>query len=96
MDDLPVITALNGGYVMRHQLNDLGYGDPQIRGAVKARILTRVRHGTYVMTAAWAAMTESERHRVVARSVLDKLGSGVIASHQTAAATTDSTSTTST
>lgn len=86
MDDVHLITQVNGGYVMRHQLNDHGYSDASIRRALRAGVLRRVRHGTYVMASAWAAMTPSERHCVLARSVLKKLGPGVVASHQTAAA----------
>lgn len=86
MDDVHLITQVNGGYVMRHQLNDHGYSDAWIRHALRAAILRRVRHGTYVMASTWAAMSATERHCVVARSVLDKLGPGVVASHQTAAA----------
>lgn len=86
MDDLNLIIEINGGYVMRHQLNDIGHSDTAIRRAVKAGILKRIRHGTYVLAAAWAAMSPAERHCVLARSVLIKLGPGVIASHHTAAA----------
>ena len=31
MDDLTPIAAANGGYLMRHQLNDLGLHDAAIR-----------------------------------------------------------------
>lgn len=81
-----MIIDINGGYVMRHQLNDIGHSDTAIRRALKEGILRRVRHGTYVLAASWAQMSDAERHRVLARSVLTKLGPGVVASHQTAAA----------
>jgi len=86
MDDLHLVTSVNGGYVMRHQLNDLGYSDAQIRKALRDNILQRVRHGTYVPSATWSSMSTTQRHCVLARSVLDKLGKGVVASHHTAAA----------
>ncbi len=86
MDDLHLIIDVNGGYVMRHQLNDIGHSDVAIRRAVKAGILKRVRHGTYVFATAWAQMSATQRHCVLARSVLLKLGPGVVASHHTAAA----------
>lgn len=86
MDDLRLVIQLNGGYVMRHQLNDIGHDDAAIRRAMRAGVLTRVRHGTYVLTSAWSAMSAAQRHCVLARSVLDKLGPGVVASHSTAAA----------
>jgi len=86
MDDLHLVIAVNGGYVMRHQLNDIGHDDAAIRRAVRAGVLKRVRHGTYVMASVWATMTATERHCVLARSVLEKLGPSVVASHHTAAA----------
>lgn len=80
-----MVIEINGGYVMRHQLNSIGHSDASIRRAVTVGILKRVRHGTYVLAAAWAQMPATERHRILARSVLTKLGPGVVASHQTAA-----------
>ncbi|MET0450077.1 MAG: type IV toxin-antitoxin system AbiEi family antitoxin domain-containing protein, partial [Aeromicrobium sp.] len=74
MDDLTHIAEVNGGYLMRHQLNDLGYSDSMIRQAMRARLLRRVRHGTYVVKAVWDLLTPSQRHAVLTRSVLDKLG----------------------
>jgi hypothetical protein len=89
MDDLEPVIRLNGGYVMRHQLNAIGHDDAAIRRAVRARILRRVRHGTYVLAAAWEHLTDTQRHRVIARSVLHKLGPECVASHHTAAALLD-------
>lgn len=86
MDDLAPIAALNGGYLMRHQLNDLGQSDAMIRQAMRAGRLLRVRHGTYVVAEVWRLLSATERHAVLTRSVLDKLGSGVAATHQSAAA----------
>jgi len=86
MDDLQLVADVNGGYLMRHQLNDIGYSDAHIRRAVRANLLRRVRHGTYVLASSWSQLSDTERHRVIARSVLTKLGPGVVASHHTAAA----------
>ncbi|MCD9197215.1 type IV toxin-antitoxin system AbiEi family antitoxin domain-containing protein [Aeromicrobium wangtongii] len=86
MDDLTVIAEANGGYLMRHQLNDLGYSDAMIRQAMRAGVLRRVRHGTYVPQRGWDLMTESQQHAVITRSILDKLGPQVVATHQSAAA----------
>lgn len=86
MDDLAPIAELNGGYVMRHQLNDLGYSDALIRQALRAGLLHRVRHGTYVVKQVWVLLSASEQHAVVTRSILDKLGPNVVATHQSAAA----------
>lgn len=86
MDELAPIAELNGGYLMRHQLNDLGYSDALIRRARRDGLLTRLRHGTYVVSAVWRMLSATQRHAVLVRSVLDKLGSSVVASHQSAAA----------
>lgn len=86
MDDLIPVAAANGGYLMRHQLNDLGYTDSTIRQAVRANVLVRVRHGTYVFKRVWDLLPAAERLATVTRSVLDKLGPAVVASHQSASA----------
>jgi hypothetical protein len=86
MDDLAVIAEANGGYLMRHQLNGLGLSDAMIRHAMRGGVLRRVRHGTYVVQHVWDPLTESQRHAVITRSVLDKLGPHVAATHQSAAA----------
>ncbi|MFC5679418.1 type IV toxin-antitoxin system AbiEi family antitoxin domain-containing protein [Aeromicrobium endophyticum] len=86
MDDLRLVIEINSGYVMRHQLNDIGHDDATIRRAMRAGILRRIRHGTYVLEAAWSHLSPTQRHCVLARSVLDKLGPGYVASHHTAAA----------
>lgn len=86
MDDLTTVAEINGGYLMRHQLNDIGFSDALIRRAVTAGRLTRLRHGTYAVTATWRTLDESARHAVLTRSILDKLGPRVAATHQSAAA----------
>lgn len=86
MDDLlPAVAHQNGGYIMRHQLNDIGFSDKAIRAAVAQKRLVRVRHGTYVPAALWTSLDDTGRHAVVVRSLLDKLGDVVVASHQSAA-----------
>ncbi len=86
MEDLAPIAELNGGYLMRHQLNDLGYSDALIRRAKQEGALARIRHGTYAVTAGWRMLSATQRYAVLVRSVLDKLGPSVVASHQSAAA----------
>jgi hypothetical protein len=86
MDDLDLVIDINGGYVTRAQLNEIGYSDTAIRVAVRVGRLRRIRHGVYALAASWNAMSTVERHCVLARAVLDKLGPGVVASHHTAAA----------
>ena len=86
MDDLIPVADANGGYLMRHQLNDLGCGDSAIRQAVRAGVLLRVRHGTYVFAQVWGLLSASQRLATLTRSVLDKLGPAVVATHQSASA----------
>ncbi len=86
MDDLRLVIDVNGGYIMRHQLNDIGHDDATIRKAVRACVLRRIRHGTYVLESTWSQLSAAQRHCILARSVLEKLGPGIVASHHTAAA----------
>ena len=85
-ESLVAVAHRNGGYLMRHQLNDLGVSDPLIRQLMRAGHLTRVRHGTYVPTVLLTGLDASARYAIIVRSVIDKLGPGVAASHQSAAA----------
>ncbi len=85
-DDLAAIAEANGGYLMRGQLNDLGLTDEMIRARLRAGHLRRIRHGTYVVAPVWAVLSKTEKHVIITRSVLDKLGASVVASHQSAAA----------
>ncbi len=86
MDELARIAEINGGYLMRHQLNDIGYSDALIRKAKRDGMLTRLRHGTYAVTAVWRHLSAAQRHAVLVRSILDKLGPNVVATHQSASA----------
>lgn len=86
MDDLTTTAQINGGYVLRYQLNELGYSDKMIKHAVREGALVRLRHGTYAVKAVWSQLSATNRHRVLTLSVLDRLGPGVVASHQSAAA----------
>src|SRR5688500_2163037 len=84
MGELAAIAEANGGYLMRGQLNELGITDDLIRTQLKAGALKRIRHGTYVVNEVWSRLDETQRHVVLSRSVLDKLGDAVMATHQTA------------
>jgi hypothetical protein len=75
-----------GGSLERHELLDLGYTDTTIRRSLRDGLLVRIRFGTYAHGPTWRAATPVERHRILARAVLGKLGRHVYASHHTAAA----------
>lgn len=83
---MAITAEINGGYLLRYQLNELGYSDAMIKQATRAGVLVRLRHGTYAIKPSWTQLSASQQHRVVALSVLDRLGPGVVASHQSAAA----------
>jgi hypothetical protein len=78
------IVTTRRGYLTRGDILDCGYTDRDIRAAVREGILERLRHGVYAYTAHVASLSPDERHLLVARSVLDKLGSDVALSHQSA------------
>lgn len=86
MDDLSITAELNGGYLLRYQLIELGFSDKMIKHAMQAGVLARIRHGTYAVKAVWNRLSSSDKHRVLTLSVLARLGQGVVASHQSAAA----------
>jgi hypothetical protein len=86
MDDLlRVAMDLRGGYAFRSDLLELGLTDHDIGWALRRRLLTRLRHGTYAMAADVAGLTPEREHLLRAFSVVDKLGPGVALSHHTAA-----------
>lgn len=87
MDEiLDSIAVARGGYMFRGDLIDHGYRDKDIKAAVRAGVLTKLRHGTYAPTAPTEAMTPERRHFLVACSVADKLGDSVVISNLSAAA----------
>lgn len=85
LEDLLIVAATQGGYLFRHQLNASGVSDARIRQACARRVLTRVRHGVYAPYGLWERTDDVGRHAILARSLLDKLGPTVAASHVTAA-----------
>lgn len=73
-----------GGYILRADLLDLGVSDRQIREAIHHQVITRIRPGTYAPKG-FHDLTPEERHRLLAFSVQDKLPSGIVISHHSAA-----------
>ncbi len=86
MDDRIRAQALCRGYVTRGQIIDSGYRDRDIKAALRARVLTRLRHGVYAYTEHLAGLHAVERHKLLAYSVVDHLGEGFVLSHQSACA----------
>lgn len=87
MDDIFFrLAEPNGGYFARHELLDSGLTDDHIAQAVRAKVITKIRHGTYAPAVAFAALSPEGKHRVLAHSVADRLGHAVALSHVSAAA----------
>ncbi len=86
MDDLGHLFHAVGGSLERHELHDLGWTATALRRALRDGDITRVRYGTYAHGPTWRASSSVERHRILARAVLGKLGRHVYASHHSAAA----------
>ena len=86
MNDLGHLFHAVGGSLERHELSDLGWTDTTIRRAQRDGGITRIRYGTYAHGPTWRAASPVERHRILTRAVLGKLGRHVYATHHSAAA----------
>lgn len=84
--DFATLAARRGGYLLRKDLLDLGYQDRHIRQALDAGVLVRLRVGTYAPAETHLGLSAEQRYRLLCFAVLDKLPSGVVLSHQSAAA----------
>lgn len=73
-----------GGYILRPDLLDMGLTDRQIKDAIRQEVIVRIRPGTYAPRG-HLDLSPEERHRLLAFAVQDKLPSGVVLSHQSAA-----------
>lgn len=73
-----------GGYILRPDLLDLGMDDRQIRDALRQKLIVRLRAGTYAPRG-HQELTAEHRHRLLAFAVQDKLPSGIVISHHSAA-----------
>lgn len=86
MDDLELAIAARGGFVFRSDLLGLGWTDRAIGQARRAKMLVRLRVGTYTTPAVLASSSPEDRHLLLARSVLAKFPEGSVAlSHHSAA-----------
>lgn len=86
MEDLiEHVMTLRGGYAFRSDLLEAGLDDRRIAGSLRSGHLTRIRHGTYVVTSSFRALSPEQQHLVAAFSVVDKLGPSVALSHHSAA-----------
>lgn len=70
---------------LRREALEHGYTDKDLRRALRAGSLARVRHGAYVPAAVWSAADEVQRHRLKSHAVLRSHGSALALSHTSAA-----------
>lgn len=73
-----------GGYILRADLLDRGVSDRQIKDAIHQGLIVRLRAGTYAPRG-HRDLSPEERHRLLAFAVQDKLPSGIVLSHHSAA-----------
>ncbi len=73
------------GFITRPEILDTGYDDRDIREARAGGLLTRVGAGLYALSAAYTPLTAEDKHLVRCRAVAQRLGDGVVLTHQSAA-----------
>lgn len=74
MDSFKAWVATRGGYFRRSEALEVGYRDEQLRAAVRAGVLVRLRHGYYAFADLVEALDEVGRYRLLCRAVLHRLG----------------------
>ncbi len=85
-DVIRELASPRGGYFFRADALSAGLDDRFLRSAQRANLLLRVRHGTYVPTAVAQELSTSEKILLLGKSVLARVGSGAVLSHDTALA----------
>ncbi len=74
------------GIFLRREALSIGIDDRGLARAVRAKVIHRVRHGTYVLGEQWAPLDEVGRHLIRAKGVLRTANSELALSHTTALA----------
>jgi hypothetical protein len=82
-DELHAICDQHGLFLRREVLA-LGYTDKDLARSMRAKVIHRVRHGSYVFVDHWATLSVTEQHRVRAMAVLRTAKTGLMLSHTTA------------
>jgi len=84
-NSLEGICVEQGGYFSTADAHDCGYDRRDIRDAVRAGEWRRLRRGAFAFAKTYDQLDDAQRHVVVARAVVAKLGHDRVAlSHQTA------------
>lgn len=81
--------ARGGGYFTRGQAIDCGYRDRDLKAAVIAGLIVRLRHGIYAFATFHNLLDPTARHRILANAIADKLGPHVVLSHASACVSWD-------
>ena len=85
MDDRLAGIISEHGVFLRREALGLGYDDRTIRRAIRSGVWHRVRHGAYVFTDQWRALSPEEKHVTTARAVIRTSKTDLVLSHVTAA-----------
>src|SRR4051794_31592491 len=72
------------GVFLRGEAIALGYTDRTLARALRARVIHRIRHGSYTYTDRWEALSPTGQHRLAAMAVLRTAKAEVVLSHTTA------------
>jgi len=84
MDRLRILAESRGFFTRADALAE-GHDDKSIGRALRTRLWTRVRPGSYTFPDVWNALDDSGRHLVTAHTVGHRLGAAVALSHTSAA-----------
>lgn len=85
MDERLVNRAASRGFVTRPEILDSGYHDRDIRQARAIGMLWRIGPGLYAHSATYARLTPAQQHVIRCRAVAQRLGDGIVLTHQSAA-----------
>jgi hypothetical protein len=82
-DELKAICDKHGVFLRRDAIA-LGHTDKDLARAIRMRVLTRIRHGSYAFRDGWDQLTDNEKHAVRAMAVLRTARAEVVLSHTSA------------
>lgn len=85
LETLELLSALGDGLITTERLREAGISSRALERLVGTRVLTRVRHGAFVMTTVWQALWPDERYRLFVRATVLASPRDLVASHLSAA-----------
>lgn len=81
-EDWSQLASQHHGYFTTTHAHDAGYGRYDLAAAIRGHELVRLRRGVYAVATEHQERTDEERHVVLCRAVLARLGPNVALSHQ--------------